>query len=181
MTDSRHIYYRTITNLVHPAVLGTIIVNLIASIINGTLFRFGFFPFLASCILVWYFVIDYWVTMISFEENPSQYRLTYFLLDILTLFVLFGSFYSLWTIHNDVLFFVTIVLLILLVGLWSVLLTGRFEIRDPVYRIQLIVFLSGIAPLISASLLQQFHDIVKYSSLIIISICLVFYTKVTLS
>ena len=59
MKNSSNILYRTMTNLIHPAVLGTIIVNLIQGILNGMVFKYGIFPILASLILVWYFILDF--------------------------------------------------------------------------------------------------------------------------
>jgi len=141
-------------NLIYPAVLGTIIVNLIQAILVGTIFQSGAFPVFASIVLVWYFVLDYWVTMTNFENDTENYRVRYFILDIIILVVLFGSFYYLWSIHSDLWFFISLTILIFLIVLWSVLLTGKFVIKDPI--------------------------VLKYMSLIAVSISLFFYTKITL-
>ncbi|HOI39048.1 MAG TPA: hypothetical protein PLF11_16945 [Bacillota bacterium] len=56
-TPSRHILYRTTTNLIHPAVLGTLIVNCIQLVLSGGIITKGLFPILASALLVWYFIL----------------------------------------------------------------------------------------------------------------------------
>lgn len=170
-------------NLIHPAVLGTIIVSLIQAILAGTFFQFGVFPVFASLILVWYFVLDYWVTITGFEDTPENYRLRYFILDIFILIVLFGSFYSLWSIHNDLWFFISLVILVALIILWSVLHTGKFAFKDRIEKIQIIILVFGIVPAASSIWFPNTfaHMVLKYMSLIVVSIALSFYTKITLN
>lgn len=169
-------------NLIHPAVLGTIIVNLIQAILTGTLFQFGAFPVLASIILVWYFVLDYWVTMTNFEDDPENYRLRYFILDIFILIILFGSFYALWSMHSDLWFFISLTVLVSLIILWSALLTGKFAFKDPIEKVQIAVLVFGIAPVLSSIVFPNTsaHLVLKYVALIATLIALFFYTKITL-
>lgn len=118
-TPVSHIYYRTTTNLIHPAVLGTIIVNFIELIFSGGITSNGLLPIIASAGLIWYFVLDFWVTTIAFEHNPASYTFPLFLLDIAVLIILFASFYFLWKSPDDQAFFATLALQVLAILTWN--------------------------------------------------------------
>ena len=106
-----------------------VIVNLIDLLVSRKLFASSPFPILASVALVWYFILDFWVTTTTFEDDPTEYRPWFFILDIVILITLFGSFHALWTVQNETYFFLTTILLILWFGVWNGLL-GVFHRTD---------------------------------------------------
>lgn len=182
MTNTKEIFYRTMTNLIHPAVLGTILVNLIDLLISRKLFASGIFPPIASFALVWYFIVDYWVTMTTFESAPSDYNLWLFVLDIIILVTLFASFYALWIAKSDTYFFATVVFLIILFGCWNGVI-GFFNLRDKFSKILILAGLICISPLV-VSFWPEFillNYAIKYTCLTAIMLILSWYTKFTLA
>jgi len=182
LTASTQIYYRTMTGLIHPAVLGAIIVNLIQSVLSGAFFKLGSFPIFASIILVWYFIIDFWVIISNFEDTQEEYNVFYFLLDIITLIILFGAFYFLWSLQNDTLFFLSIIFLLIVIIIWSVLIIGKISLKDPIDIIQFSVLAFAVVPFITSIIKPHtnLHLMIKYFSLGAIFIALIFYSKITL-
>ncbi len=108
--------------------------------------------------------------------------LRYFILDIVILIILFGSFYALWSMHSDLWFFILLTVLVSLIILWSVLLTGEFAFKEPIEKVQIVVLIFGIVPVASSIVVPNTsaHLVLKYVALIATSIALFFYTKVTL-
>ena len=179
-TPATHILFRTTTNLLHPAVLGTIIVSLIQLGLSGDILKNGAFPILASSGLVWYFVLDFWVTMIAFEKDPSLYGVKLFLIDILILVLLFAGFYTLWIRPNDFWFFASLVAQILSILIWNLLSGAGSGLRDRLTQLLILCVLMCAIPLFTSTFAPAFHPATRYVVLLGLACFLVLYTRFTL-
>jgi hypothetical protein len=185
-TETHNLFFRTTTNLLHPAVLGTIIVNLVQLIFSGELLKdvqvHGLFPLLASAILVWYFVLDFWVTTVAFEKQPGQYGLKPFLTDILILVLLSASFYCLWVTHSDFWFFITVVAQIIGIVVWnSAAGTNPFSLRNRYTQLLLGCALVCAIPILTSAFALPVHLAAKYVVLVALTCFLIFYTHLILT
>lgn len=113
-------YYRLVTGMLHPAVLGTVVVG--AMNLGSELLELRrWFPSLASMLLIWYFALDFLVTTLQFERRPNDYSLPNFLVEILLMVLLLWSFNALWKnaeVHYET-FFLLVALQLFTIAIWN--------------------------------------------------------------
>lgn len=177
-------YFQTIYNLLYPAVLGTVFVSLLLSISNGDVLANGFFPLLATIILIWYFLLDYFMGLNSFKEEETSYTNSFMICDLVVVVCLFISFFGLWYSNNEFLVFASLSGLGLSFLYWSYLVEkNEFKIFDT-YNFLLLLFsiLSMIFVFLSLFYSdKQIYIIGKYGFIFLTTILLVLYTKYCLS
>jgi hypothetical protein len=84
-------YYRLVTGMLHPAVLGTVVVEAMRHK-DDLLQTENWFTSVASLLLIWYFALDYLVTVGKFEKDPNSYSLFNFVMEFLLMGLFLWSF-----------------------------------------------------------------------------------------
>jgi hypothetical protein len=88
-------YYQLVTGMLHPAVLGTVVVEAMRHK-DDLLKPENWFASIASLLLIWYFALDYLVTVGKFKNEPNSYGLSNFVMEFLLMALLLWSFIVLW-------------------------------------------------------------------------------------
>lgn len=143
----KHIWYRTMTNLLYPAVLGTLIVKSIDFVLSYQSYitpQFTIIKVAFTLALLYYFILDYWVTLIEFDDKQSSYGSKLFAIDLVIILFLYVSFYFLWgnpadpsssDFHlgssNANCFYITILIVVGLLICWNVDASKIFNQNEP--------------------------------------------------
>lgn len=116
----RGTYFTLTTGMLHPAVLGTIIVGTL-NIGSDLLRPDRWFSVAGSVILIWYFSLDYLVTVFRYGNCQQKYGPRHFVIEVVLMIFLLWSFNVLWADSDDryELFFLLASLQLLAIGLWN--------------------------------------------------------------
>lgn len=186
MTKRQILLHRTMANLIYPAVLGTFIVNLINFLVQGHLLKHGWFPVIASAILVAYFVLDYWITVTEFEDYTDPegaYRLSLFCVDLVLLVSLSVAICALWVLRDDVWFSGSVVVSVLCMFVWSAIVREEWCFTDSHAATMYCCTGTCVAVGILAYLAPAtvLHQVVRYAALGVFGIVIVLYARHVLS
>jgi hypothetical protein len=181
--------YRSMTGLIHPAVCGTILVYFVDALLTGKVSQGGWFAWIASAALAWYIVLDYWVTLVSYEGTegaygPDDYPPAAFLVDLVILVGFFWAYRSLWVTHSDVGFFSSVAVVAALFIAWSAFPDrDEFSFKDPYTVGQTVLCVTaGLAALLTGVCAPGTTALAARSAeLVVILVLLSIYTVGTLS
>jgi len=113
-------YFKLVTGMLHPAVLGSVVVG--ALNLGTTLLQpERWFSVAASIALIWYFSLDYLVTVIKYRDCEEKYGPGHFVVEIILMILLLWSFNVLWADlrFQYALFFFLVSLQLLAIGVWN--------------------------------------------------------------
>lgn len=180
-------FFKTVYSLFYPAVLGTIFVYSLQGIFNGDILNIGLFSIMSLGFLIWYFILDFYVGLTNFEEDKKSYDFRYLLCDLVIIVVAFLAFFGLWFSKDDTLFYVSVLIfgfiLLLLDYFNSIDENSQFSLKDSYNLMLIILCLISIGMIIASFIIAetQTYTILKYTSVLLFGIGIVYYTFYILS